>query len=592
MRYDDRIVDQVQSANDIVEIIGQYVPLKRSGRNLKGLCPFHQEKTPSFMVNAEKQIFHCFGCGTGGDAFSFLMKYENMSFPEALRRLAERAHITLPEKSFGKEDGPSDNEKFYEIYRLACEFYRRQFLDPQMGKSAREYFAQRKFDEALSEEMKMGWAGESWDGLLQFLRKKGFEEPLLLKSGLVCRSAKGTLFDLFRNRLLFPIQNLQGKVVAFGGRIIDDRQGPKYLNSPENPIFFKRRELFGLHLAKKFIDRDKPQIYVVEGYFGFLRLYQNGFKSAVATLGTALTDDHVRVLKRFAEEAIVIYDGDRAGEAASIRGLEVFLEGDMNVKLAKLVGGLDPDDFIREKGPEAFKELLAGARDFFDFKLEVLLKRFNRKDALGVMKISADFLETFAKIKNPILLTHYMRKLSTVLSIDEAALRNQLAKLKDRGVAQNRLQESVGSIAPKSSKKNGLDDEVICFALAVENPRLRPYIINELTEGELEDPIIRQLLHLFESDGTEAKPLTAAKILARIEEESVKERLVSVFAFEWNDQDKEKAFRDCLKNIRKKVYEKKLSECRQLIAIAERDHDQPRLAGLLKEYQELMKVKI
>jgi DNA primase len=592
MRYDERIVDQVQSANDIVEIIGQYVPLKRSGRNLKGLCPFHQEKTPSFMVNAEKQIFHCFGCAAGGDVFSFLMRYENMSFPEAIRRLAERAHIQLPEKSLGQEEGTSDNEKYYEIYRLACDFYRKQFLEPQMGKLARDYFFQRKFDDALSEEMKMGWAGDSWDGLLQFLRKKGFEDQLILKSGLICRSSKGTLFDLFRSRLLFPIHNLQGKVVAFGGRIIGDREGPKYLNSPENPIFHKRRELFGLHLAKKFIDRDKPQIYVVEGYFGFLRLYQNGFKSAVATLGTALTDDHVRVLKRFAEEAIVIYDGDRAGEAASIRGLEVFLEGDMNVKLAKLSGGLDPDDFIREKGPEAFRQLIDGAFDFFDFKMEILQKRFNRKDALGVMKISSDFLETFAKIKNPILLTHYMRKLSDAISIDEAALRAHLAKLTDRGSALNRPAEPAQPETPKSASKKGMDDEIICFALAVENPRLRPCITAELTEPELADPGIRQLLQLFLSLSADSRQLTTAKILARIEDETFKARLVSVYAFEWNEQDKEKAFRDCLRNIRKKCFEKKLLELRQSITQAERSHDQVRLAEFVREYQTLMKVKI
>ncbi|MFA7002024.1 MAG: DNA primase, partial [Candidatus Omnitrophota bacterium] len=381
MLYGDNILEQVQSANDIVEVISQVVPLKRSGRNFKGLCPFHQEKTPSFMVNAEKQIFHCFGCQTGGDVFSFLMRYENMSFPEAVRRLAERAHIRLPEKPSGREEGPSDTEKYYEIYRLACEFYRRQYLDPVLGRKAREYFARRKFDEALAEEMKMGWAGDAWDGLFQFLSKKGFPEELLLKSGLICRSTKGTLFDLFRNRLLFPIHQLQGKVVAFGGRLIEDREGPKYLNSPENPIFSKRRELFGLHLSKKFIDREKPRILVVEGYFGFLRLYQNGFKSAVATLGTALTEEHVRILKRFAEEAVVIYDGDKAGEAASLRGMEVFLEGDMSVKLARLEGGLDPDDLIREKGAEAFAEVLGKATDFFDFKLETLQKRFNRKDS-------------------------------------------------------------------------------------------------------------------------------------------------------------------------------------------------------------------
>ncbi len=587
-RYDDRIVDQVQSANDIVEVIGQYVPLKRSGRNMKGLCPFHQEKSPSFMVHPEKQIFHCFGCGAGGDAFSFLMRYENMSFPEALRRLAERAHITLPEKSEGRDGEKSDSEKFYEIYRLACEFYHQRFLSPAGGK-ARDYFLKRGFEDALARELQMGWADESWDSLFQFLSKKGFPEAMLIKSGLVCRSAKGNVFDLFRARLLFPIRNLQGKVVAFGGRILDKREGPKYLNSPENPVFYKRRELFGLHISKKFIDREKPRIFVVEGYFGFLRLYQSGFKAVVATLGTALTDEHVRVLKRFAEEAVVIYDGDKAGEAASIRGLEVFLEGDMNVKLARLEGGLDPDDFIREKGPEAFRAVIDGARDFFDFKLEVLQKRFDRRDTLGVMKIASDFLETFSKIKNPILLDHYLKRLASSLAVNENTLRSEMAKFKKKEVVQG--SRRVPEKEPAHTSAESLsEEEVICFALAVENPKWRKVVLETLEESEVGDPRLKELYRSFKSEES-APPLPLAKVLNRIGDESFKNRLVAVFSFDWKEPDKEKAFGDCLRNIRKKIFERRLAELRQKISAAERQKNNPQLTVLMKEYQALLKVK-
>ena len=381
MRYDEKIIDEVRTANPIVEVIGQYVPLKRSGHNFKARCPFHQEKTPSFMVHPEKQIFHCFGCVAGGDVFGFLMRYENMSFPEALRRLAERAHIRLPEPVAKRGEGPTESEQLYEIYRLAEDYYRAKFLSEE-GRRARDYFHARGFKDEMAEEFKIGWASEAWQGLFEFLSKKGFSEPLLLKSGLIHRSAKGNLYDGFRGRLLFPIRNLQGKGVAFGGRIIAESDGPKYLNSPENPVFHKRRELFGLNLAKKFIDRDRPRIFVVEGYLDFLRLYQEGFKTTVATLGTALTEEHVQVLKRFAEEAVVIYDGDKAGEAASLRGLEVFLEGGMSVKLVRMPVGFDPDDFVKKHGAPAFEKLLSEARDFFDYKFEVLRSRFDLRDSL------------------------------------------------------------------------------------------------------------------------------------------------------------------------------------------------------------------
>ncbi len=587
MRYDERIIDQVQSANDIVEIIGQYVPLKRSGRNFKGLCPFHGEKTPSFMVHPEKQIFHCFGCGTGGDVFSFLMRYENMNFPEAIRRLAERAHIQLPVNMFSKEEGAGESEQLYEIYRLAADFYHRRFLDPAAGRKAREYFKKRGFEDSLALEMKMGWADDEWKSLFEFLSQKGFGESLLLKSGLVQRSAKGALYDNFRGRLLFPIHNLQGKVVAFGGRLIDEREGPKYLNSSDHPVFHKRKELFGLHLSKKYIDREKPQIIVVEGYFGFLRLYQNGFKTAVATLGTALTDEHVQVLKRFAEEAIVVYDGDKAGEAASLRGLDVFLEGGMNVKLARLPAGLDPDDFIRQKGSESFGQMLASARDFFDYKLEILSGRYNRRDSLGVMKISAEFLETFSKIRNPILLDHYLKKLSSSLGVEEGTLRAELTK------RQKKLPGSEAKAAPPPAKGlSSIQDEVILFALALENPAWGKILIEDLTESDFRTPAICHNYKMFASLPENIRKGGVSKMLTRIEDVSLKEQLVTVFSFDWTEADKEKAFRDCLKRLQQKPVDRRREELRQMIADAERNGDQARLRDLVREYQSLLRQKV
>ncbi len=596
MRYDDRIVDQVQAGNDIVDVISQYLALKRSGRNLKACCPFHQEKSPSFMVNPEKQIFHCFGCGVGGDVFAFLMRYENMNFPEALRRLAERASIRLPEpQTSEKREGPSESEQLFEICAFAADFYHAAFLDPNKGKEALEYFLKRGYSVEVAKEFKMGWASDQWHSLFDALSKKGYKPEILVKSGLIARSPKGNYYDTFRSRILFPICNLQGKCVGFGGRLIGKTEGPKYLNSPETPVFYKRKELFGLHLAKKFIDRDHPQILVVEGYFDFLRLFQKGFKTTVATLGTALTDDHVYVLKRFAEEAIVIYDGDKAGEAASLRGLEVFLEGGMNVKLVRMPAGYDPDDYLDKEGPEAFKALVDGARDFFDYKLDVLLGRHDLRDSLGLMRVTNEFLETLTKVKNPVLLDRYMRKLAGSLGVDETSLRNELLKLKKKTAEREKLPApaSVSSGANAKPEKNAnipdVQEEIILLAIAAESPGLRETLFSEMAESDFQGQDVIELYRLLLERHQTRQPITSSQILNRIKQDNLKNKLVAILSSEWTTEEKEKMFADCVRKIKRKQVDKRLEDLRRAIAKAEREGDQDRILGFVKEYQILLK---
>ena len=588
MRYDERIIDQVQNANDIVEVIGQVLPLKRSGRNLKACCPFHSEKTPSFMVQPEKQIFHCFGCGTGGNVFTFLMKYENAGFLEVLRRLAERAGIVLPETSEARRTERSENEKLYEVYDQAAEFYHQQFLDPAKGKIAREYFERRGYTAETAAELKMGWAPDGWRSLLEYLTKKGHAENILLRSGLISQSqTKGTIFDSFRARLLFPIRNLQGKVVAFGGRVLKDGPdaGPKYLNSPENPIFHKRRELFGLQWAKKFIDRENPRLVVVEGYFDFLRLFQAGFKSTVATLGTALTPDHVQLLKRFAGEAIVVYDGDKAGEAASIRGLEVFLEGGMSVRIVRLPAGYDPDDYVEKQGVEAFQKLLDEAGDFFDFKLETLTKRFNVKDSMGLMKITNEFLDTFTKVDNPVMLDRYLRRLAGSLGVEENSLRSELAKLKKKIESPRAL--SNFSLPAGGSKQ--LPEEILLMAIAAEEPRFWDLLISEVEETDLKESGSRELLNLFLTQRDEKNKLALPQILSRITDEPYKEKMIAASSIELSPEAREKAVQDCLRKLRKNRMERKLEDLRRLIVQAEKDGGAEKLNAYAQEYQTLIR---
>lgn len=592
MRYDDQIVEKVQSAHDIVEVISQYVPLKKAGRNFKGVCPFHQEKTPSFMVSPEKQIFHCFGCSAGGDVFSFLMRYENMSFPETLRLLAEKAHIPLPQQ-IGDKDGQkkSDTEQLYAVYEAAVQYYQSLYNHPEAGRLARDYFRKRGFPQELEEEFRLGWAPNQWRGLYEYLVKKKFPESVLLKSSLIQRSAQGKFFDVFRGRLLFPICNLQGKTVGFGGRLIAGEDGPKYLNSPENPIFQKRKELFGLYLAKRHISREHPRVLVVEGYMDFFRLYAAGFKDTVATLGTALTNDHVRMLKRFAEEAVVIYDGDKAGEMASLRGSEVFLEEGMAVKLVRMPEGLDPDDYVQKKGGPAFGELLKNAQDFFDFKLTSLLARYSLKDSLGMMKISKELLETLAKIKQPILLEHYVKKMSASIGLNEASIRTELARLQKQP-ASGFMRSQKEAPAPQPPRFSATSQsEILLLALMIDDPRFAHEATQELAVSDFSQPLARSIFQWLPQLESADAFTRLKRTLSKIRDEDFKNKLVVIGDFDWSHEEKRKAFQDCVRKLKRSKADAQLQDLRQKLLEAESKGEKDLWHSLMQEYQDLERAK-
>ncbi|MFA5167496.1 MAG: DNA primase [Candidatus Omnitrophota bacterium] len=583
-RYEDHIIEQVSAANDIVEIISQYIPLKRAGRNLKACCPFHQEKSPSFMVQPEKQMFHCFGCGAGGDVFSFLMRHENMTFPEALKFLADRAHITLPERSSHRDDG-GQKEKLYEVCQAAADIYH-ELLFKEVGAAARAYLAQRKITDETLREFKLGWAPMEWRALFDRMGLKKYPETLLKQAALIQQSPKGNYYDTFRGRLMFPILNLQGKVVAFGGRLIAGEEGPKYLNSPETPIFSKRRELFGLNLAKKHIDREWPNLILVEGYMDFLALYQHGFKNAVATLGTALGEDHVRLMRRFVEEVIVVYDGDKAGEAAALRGLEILLEGGMQVKLVSLPKGEDPDDFLNKRGSDAFAALLKNAKDFFDYKLQALLARYPRQDVLGLSKISREMFETFLKVKNTVMLSEYFKRLARTLQVDENALRTEFSHLnKKGGVPKDRLQDAVST--PEAVKPP--PEELLLLVLMAEIPPFCDRACEELKDSDLKMPVSRQLFEYLRQMSNQGKKCSLSGLLIRIQDAQYREQLVAVMASLDETAERGQILEDCIRKIKRDRAVERLEELRRLILAAENGQDEDKIRAATQDYQELLK---
>ncbi|MBI4357962.1 MAG: DNA primase [Candidatus Omnitrophica bacterium] len=587
----DQIVDQVQSLNDIVEVISAYVPLRRAGRSFKATCPFHQEKTPSFMVNPDKQIFHCFGCGVGGDVFSFLMKYERMTFPEALKRLAERVHVPVPEFKHSSPEERSQTERLYQVYSAANEFYRRNLKDLELGKPARAYLAKRSFGESEMDIFHLGFAIPEWSHLYEFLSKKGFGEQELLRSGLIVRSAQARTYDLFRGRVMFPIFNSQGKVIAFGGRVFGD-ETPKYLNSPETPIFRKRKELYALHLAKRAIPTtgEARRILIVEGYLDCIRLHANGFQNAVATLGTSLTPEHVQMLKRYADEATVIFDGDKAGEQASLRGLDLFLEEGMGVRVLCLPKGFDPDDMVRVKGKEAMAELIGQSQDFFDFKLQVLLGRYNKSDSLGLLKITSEFLDTFSKIKSPVLVDRYLRKLAVTLGVQENSLRSELNKLRAKLSGLKSARSEPRPLAAELRKAEPPLEKLLLGLVLHYPPYLRMFqeVFPEYSfSGEKTREIFNLCHQMIQEYGE--RELSPSKLLNRIKNEESKTFACRLLMIEWSSgTDREQAFQDVLRGLRGQERAGRLKTLRHQIVQAEEAGNQELVLKYMKTYQELL----
>lgn len=375
-KYRKEVKDYVLDRIDIVTLVGQYVDLKRAGRSHKGLCPFHGEKTPSFIVSEERGSFHCFGCGTGGDSISFVMQKENLGFIDALEFLADRFSLDLSQ--FLEADNrqrEADTKPLYEVMRQAALFYYKQ-----LGQSAQAiaYLKGREISPSILKAFGVGFAPEGWDHLLQHLKGMGVSENLMLQAGLVVKKESGGYYDRFRNRIMFPIFDYRGRVVAFGGRVLDDSH-PKYLNSPETPIFNKSKTLYGLHVARKHPNPQR-QMLLVEGYMDTISLHQFGFQNAVATLGTALTDPHARELKKLCDEVIFAYDADNAGQNAIARSLEVLKAAGLRVKVLHMEGAKDPDEYLKRQGTERFGELIRNAMNTVDFSLKRLESGYNLKD--------------------------------------------------------------------------------------------------------------------------------------------------------------------------------------------------------------------
>jgi DNA primase len=422
-------LEHIRAASDIVEIIGSYIPLKRNGANFVALCPFHREKTPSFNVNAQKQIFHCFGCHKGGDVFSFVKEYENIDFPDAVRRLAERARIPLETETQGGSETRHIKDRLLQLHEQITQRWQAALATGEAGQIARDYLARRGVSSEAVQVFRLGFAPEVWDDTVNWAKSKNYEMSLAEQAGLVVRKeGSDHFYDRFRGRLIFPICDEQGRVVAFSGRILSgDEKTAKYVNSPETPIFTKGKVMFGLDKSKRAL-LDTHRAVICEGQLDLIACFMSGVKNIVAPQGTALTGEHTRILKRYVEEVVLCFDSDNAGQNAAVRSLDSLLASGLAIRVAAVPAPHDPDSFIKEFGGEAFAQLIGNARGFFDYYLDRLCAMHDAATDRGRRAIVQGMAEALNKTGNEVLRDTYAQKTALRLNVAADATRQEFKK--------------------------------------------------------------------------------------------------------------------------------------------------------------------
>ncbi len=574
----DSILNQIQERTDIVELIAQYVPLRRAGRSFKANCPFHNEKTPSFVVNPDKQIFHCFGCNVGGNVFGFVMKIEKKDFREVVEQLADRCGMELPKDKPVDSEASRRTELFAKANRMASDFFRKTLLESREAENARAYLKSRGIDDATAEEFKIGFAPDAWDALLKVLKPE-VQDALLERTGLFLTRKEGNgHYDRFRNRVMFPILDSKGVCVAFGGRVMDDST-PKYMNSPETEAYVKGRHLYGMFQGRKAI-REGDQAIVVEGYMDLIACHQAGVQNVTASCGTALTTEQARLIRRSTNNVVMLYDADKAGEAATLRGLEIFLEEGMDVKIVRLPEGHDPDSYVRACGAGRFRSELSGSKTLFEYKLSLLKSRYGTTTLEGKVKVANEMVALFQKVKNEILRSAWLRELSKELSLPEEALAAEMRK--GPREAGPRAPEAQGE--PATPIEVPLIEKQILGVL-LELPALAATAREELRDEDFKHPLMRKIvMQLFEI----GEPVTAARLITLYQEEPDAARVISLACAEADIlADKKKAFADCVAVMKRSRFKNRLTSLRIEMQEAERAGDMSRRDQLMRDFNEL-----
>ena len=553
VRYSEELIEEIRSSNDIVDVISKYITLKRSGRNFFGLCPFHKEKSPSFAVSPDKQIFHCFGCGAGGNVIHFISKIEGLDFKDTLELLANRVNIELPTLDNLEDDKTARlKSKVYEINKIAAEFYHENLYKPA-SKTAQEYIKKRKLDNRTLKAFLIGYAG-NFNELYLLLKQKGYTEEEMLASSLVKRTENGGYMDSFRKRLMFPIQDVRERVIAFGGRVLDDSK-PKYINSPENIVYSKGRNLFGLNVAKK---HDTRKIIIVEGYMDAISLYQRGITNVVASLGTAMTEAQGRLLRRYSEQVILGYDADGAGQAAILRGMEILQNLGCDIRVLQIEGAKDPDEYVLKYGPERFQKCVDNAISLVEFKVKVLLKELNIENTNDKIKFLNEIAKILAKVTNQMEREIYVDKIAKEYKISKEAIYAEVNKLmyKDNQ-GSKKLEKRVVTMVPKEEKENSVSEAVlkrenlVIYLLINEYSKCYEKIKNLITLNYIQDDTNKQILKKMYEEFEKGNSNINSLVDMFADDEQVVNALTGIMADDYEIEDNKKALDDVINNYQK-----------------------------------------
>jgi DNA primase len=605
MRIPDDKIDEVRNANDIIEVISAYVHLKKRGKNYIGLCPFHTEKTPSFTVSADKQMYHCFGCGKGGNIFTFLMETDKISFVEAVRSLASKAGIFIPEETAPVTEEQTEFENYYAICRSAGMHFFRNLTETEEGKEALNYFYKRGFSDETIRTFGLGYSMNSWDAFLNKAQSDGFKGEDIVKVGLARVREDGSLYDYFRGRAMFPIFSNQGRVIGFGARKMreDDAIAGKYINSPESPLYNKSKVLFGLFHSKESI-RQEDNALMVEGYADLISLYQSGIKNVVASSGTALTEEQLMLIGRYSKNLTLVYDADSAGSSATVRGIDLALERNLNVHIVELPEGEDPDSFVQKHGGNEFRELLTKAISFIDFKAKQFQRAGMFATAEGKTQAVRSLVQSIAKMKDELKRNFYVKEVAEKYEVYESLLFRELEQALKQ---ENRTTRTGNFIKPVVAQRQNESEKDISIVekpvppeerdilkLILEgNPDVIRYLLSNISILQLTNERIKGLaqfaLDLFDENGI----IDASSIVNVIKEPELKNLITDLVLSRyelsrgWQDMEREidepdpmMIARDAVIAIRHKIIQKEKEENLQL-------QEKAKMQGLdVKPYQQ------
>jgi DNA primase len=541
----DNIIDEIRDRTDIVAVISEHVVLKKAGKNFKGLCPFHSEKTPSFSVSPEKRIYHCFGCGAGGNVYKFLMEIQSISFPDVIKLLAERTGIPLPNNSSGHSQDPKQKEReaLRKLNESATRYFQSLLKNPEGGLSARNYLSSRHFDSEILEKYRIGWSTPTWRGLLNHVQQNSsVTQERLVQSGLVIQKEDGsTVYDRFRGRVLFPIKDLHGNIIGFGGRAIAEGDNPKYLNSPETILYQKGETLFGIDQAKQAIRRENQAI-LVEGYFDQMRAVQHGIEHVVATCGTALTAKQAGILRNHAETAILVFDSDPAGRSATEKGFDILLEHGLNVKVVVLPDGQDPDSFIHEQGAEIFLEKIRNAKPFIESYIDALIQETPGKAPADRVKMANKILPLLAKIKNNVERTAWLEEFTSKTGIDDLNFLKELKKSFSQN--QSRLVETDNVSASLLNLEKHL------VHLILSDKETARGILLDINPEDFSDPILKAIAHTCQKKIDADEDLKLDQLLDQTENPEVRNTLSRLGLEPVEFDTPERTIKECVRKFK------------------------------------------